>query len=73
MPWSSNLALCPFYLERQRENNIIHCEGVSKGTSIHLVFKGEKWNYLKAHCCADYQSCLIYQSINGKYEARKQG
>lgn len=66
--FNSKTIKCPFYLERQKDEYRIKCEGPIKGCTTQLTFLGGKKPYLKEHCCTNYKSCRVYQMLINKYE-----
>jgi hypothetical protein len=65
--YCSAYALCPFY--SCEDNQKIYCEGVEKGSSIHLAF-GDSKNataYKIKHCNCSYQNCMVYKMLMTKY------
>ena len=61
-------AICPFY--RSEEKQKVYCEGVKKGSSIHLAFGDAKYLkiYMDEHCRSDYETCIIAKALLRKYE-----
>lgn len=69
--YTSYRAICPFY--REEDKNIIYCEGVERGSSIHNAFPGSADKY-KEHYCSDSQgwkACIIAKALWSKYEKRE--
>lgn len=71
--WSYKFAKCPFFIglgEKNTDKHII-CEGVLKGTTIHLVFKGvgKRDELFKGVCCVmnGYKQCPYYKLNDGEY------
>jgi hypothetical protein len=60
---------CPFY--RCEEDQRVYCEGVQKGTALHLVFGSHQAlrRYKDRRCKADWGGCMIAKMLNRKYEA----
>ncbi len=58
---------CPYY--RCEENQKIFCEGLRKGTSLHLVFGDhqELKAYKDQFCKADWNGCLLALMQNRRY------
>lgn len=63
--------VCPFY--KRNESQMIICEGVKKGTTVHLAFSDstELKSYKKEYCKCRYQDCLITKMLNRKYESEE--
>ena len=66
----SNNVICPFYLCEERQ--VVYCEGVEDGTSIHLGFNRPPAlkEYKKQFCETQYCKCRIAQMLNKKWEER---
>jgi hypothetical protein len=64
---------CPFYLNKQSNQNVIRCEGVIEGTSLSLSFQGSKKWYVKSLCCKNYEHCRIYRMLLQKYNKKAEG
>ena len=65
--YGSQKVKCPFYLEKQNDQYRIKCEGIIKGTTIQLTFKGNKRWYVRDFCCSCYQECSLYKLLDKKY------
>lgn len=61
---------CPFYLDKQNDKYRIKCEGVVKGVTTQLTFRGDKMWYMKDFCCKNYEKCRIFKAINEKYKKK---
>lgn len=60
---------CPFFLEGgNNRQNSIKCEGIKRGTSLHLVFKRSRAAHYEKYCCNNYTNCSIYQMLEQKYK-----
>ena len=66
--YESTCVQCPFY--RSESKRGIHCEGVSVGSAIHLVFEAPDGNkkYQEKYCCGNFKKCLIAKMLYRKYE-----
>lgn len=64
----SKFAACPFF--RGEDTQKIYCEGVEKGTAIHLAFasKSEKKRYGERHCNRNFKSCRVFQMNDSLYD-----
>jgi hypothetical protein len=62
------LIQCPYY--RGEEKQKIFCEGVQKGTGIHLTFDEPAHlnEYKRCFCKRQYNSCMLTQMLNRKWE-----
>lgn len=58
---------CPYY--KCEEKQKIFCEGVEKGTALHLTFDTPQnlKNYKKRFCKGCYNKCLIAEMQNRKW------
>lgn len=58
---------CPFYKGERRQ--LIYCEGVQEGSSIHMGFDTQDnfRDYKSCFCKGDYNQCLIAQAMNRKW------
>ncbi len=67
----SNEVLCPFY--HSEDGYRICCEGVTEGSSIHIVFMSpkKKQRYSKKYCCGDYKACRVSHILYAKYGGDK--
>ena len=65
--------LCPFYKDSRLKNQMILCEGIMSGTSVHLAFadKGKLRQYIHAYCCDRYFDCVISKMLFEKYETEE--
>ena len=63
---------CPYYHREEKQK--IFCEGVQKGTSIHLAFdsNAKLKGYKDCYCKKDYNKCLLAQMLNRKWEYEAQ-
>lgn len=54
---------CPFYITA--DANKIRCEGAFDKSKITMAFKteAEAGMVFTDYCCANYQSCFLYQAI----------
>ena len=61
-------AICPF--NRSEERQKVYCEGVQKGSAIHLAFGDTKdlKRYMEDNCCDHFKHCLIAKALMEKYE-----
>lgn len=65
---------CPFYLSC--DNKSIKCEGLQANMMTRLVFrtedgefrKDDKARYMEEYCANNYKDCMLYQTLNQKYE-----
>lgn len=59
---------CPYY--RREERQKICCEGVGKGSYIHLVFDSAQRtkDYEKCFCKGDYNQCPLAKMLNRRYD-----
>lgn len=64
----SKLAKCPYY--RFENANLICCEGVEDGSSVHVVFGdvNKCREYKRKFCRSRYASCKVLQMLDTKYE-----
>lgn len=62
---------CPFY--RKEKQNKISCEGVTKESSLNLIFPSieKRKHYEERFCCADYKRCYIAHMLIDKWEKTK--
>lgn len=60
-------AQCPFY--RAEEKNVIFCEGVEDGSSIHNAFAASAKSYKGRYCCAEWEKCKIARILWSKYDS----
>ena len=69
-PYGAKFVKCPFY--HRHDSNRIVCEGLSKGSTINLVYEShiEKAEYLKEVCCDLLASrdCPVHMMLMQKYE-----
>lgn len=58
---------CPYYKFEERQK--IFCEGVQKGTALHLAFDtpANLKDYKKRFCKGCYNQCLIAGMLNRKW------
>jgi hypothetical protein len=70
--WSDKSVVCPFY--QRCESNRICCEGLTKDSTINLVFEdpNKKIEYKRNYCyrIGQYPKCPISEVLNRKYEAK---
>ena len=64
--------VCPFYSREESVRAVkIHCEGIKKGTHLHLCFDNKelKKQHKKAHCKneTDYKKCPLYSVISKQF------
>ena len=66
-------AVCPFYKDSRLKNQMILCEGIEFGTSVHLAFadKTRMKRYLNTFCCSRYNDCIISKMLFEKYKDNK--
>lgn len=59
---------CPFYITEDAAK--IKCEGVEKGSSTVLEFRGKKFknDVKQRYCEGDYEKCKLYQMLDQKYK-----
>lgn len=66
----SKFVKCPFY--KNHDSNRIKCEGLSEGSSIHLVFEDskERINHMRTRCNDIFLcgKCIIHQALYYKWE-----
>lgn len=64
--YESPKVLCPFYISES--GNRILCEGIEKGSTIHMTFDVPKHRdeYRQEHCCSYYMKCIWAQMLNEK-------
>ena len=67
--YKSKYVVCPYY--RHHDGNCIHCEGIDKTNSIHVVFgdKAKMKEFCDRHCNSfkGYPKCLVCKALNKKY------
>lgn len=58
---------CPYYKDEERQK--IRCEGVEKGTALHLAFSSPQQlkDYRQRHCRSCWKDCLIAGMLNRKW------
>ena len=65
--------VCPFAIKEECQK--LHCEGIQKGSMIHLWFSTKEalTNHREKYCTQikGYSSCPIFQAINKQYEENK--
>lgn len=61
-------AVCPFY--RSEDVQKVYCEGVQRGSSIHLAFGDAKdcKGYMDIYCRDDFKDCPIAAMLWRKYD-----
>lgn len=66
--YESSTVFCPFYKGESRNGTIIYCEGIKKGTVLHLAFDLSKdmKAYRNHHCCVkeNLTKCMIYDMLD---------
>lgn len=64
----SRCAKCPFYDSEEAQKVV--CEGVKENTGIHICFEtpASQKEYKHEFCYNNYQGCIIYKALYGKYE-----
>lgn len=66
---ASKFVKCPYYANN--DNNKIKCEGLSDGSSLHLVFQdcNDRAKYMKEYCYSIdvCKYCLIHNALNIKW------
>lgn len=62
------LVRCPYY--KGEESQVLFCEGVQRGTAIHLAFDENEnlKGYKNSFCKRCYNRCLIAEMLNRKYD-----
>lgn len=62
------LAKCPYYNGEEKQK--IFCEGVQEGSAIHMAFDTpqNRRDYKKCFCNKGYNSCLIADMLNRKWD-----
>lgn len=65
---SDVLVKCPYYKGEEKQE--IVCEGVQKGTAIHLTHDTTTnlKDYKNRFCKGCYNRCLIAEMLNGKWD-----
>ena len=63
----SHLAKCPYYKCESR--NMIFCEGVQAGSTIHMAFERapQKRSYAEQFCRKVWGDCMIAAGQNARY------
>lgn len=68
----SKYAVCPFY--RRHDDNRICCEGVTRDSSVNLVFRSQirMKRYTTIHCesMEGCKQCRVYGMLDGKYQEK---
>lgn len=66
--WTDVLIECPYYKWEERQK--IVCEGVQKGTAIHLTHDTTTnlKDYKNRFCKKDYNRCLLADMHNRKWD-----
>ena len=64
----SKFARCPFF--RGEDPQKIYCEGVQKGTAIHLAFasRTEKKQYGERYCNKCFTACRVFRMNDSLYD-----
>ena len=66
---ASKFVKCPYYTNN--DNNKIKCEGLSKDSSLHLVFQDclDRAKYMKEYCNSVFacRDCLLHIALNEKW------
>lgn len=61
---------CPFYIDDNRKNRTITCEGYLDNMNITSRFTtlNERDKLMGVYCVCKYEQCPLYQLTNKKYE-----
>ena len=59
---------CPYY--KNREKQLIYCEGVQDGTALHIAFATPQQlkDYRMKYCRGCWKNCLIAGMLNRKWD-----
>lgn len=67
--FTSASAICPYY--RAENQNMIYCEGITRGALIHNAFSSSfnklAKKYKEEYCCDNWKSCRIARMHDEKY------
>ena len=62
------LVKCPYYSGEEPQKVV--CEGVEKGSALHVTFASpdQRKNYKNKFCKRQYNDCMICKMLNRKWE-----
>lgn len=74
LSWTGSDVICPFYVNDDRRNATIVCEGHEDCETLTTRFKNleHRDKFMGRYCCCTrYDACPVYKLANKKYKEEK--